>query len=414
MNQSTANGPTGAIRAGGGVQQQQQPSGGARGGGGQGQASPHTGSRVGPGAAGGAATSGAAFARGNQQGSTPAASGAGRQATELLALLGKNVGGGAAPPGFAQQQQHHSTAASSSHEAQTAASSLQPRSAQQSDGSAASRVGSSAFAAVAARGSSVDGGNTPIGLTSGSGGRPDDGASLTHLASSLSLYERRDGLGGKAPASAAAGPANTAPDAYGLQGLLNVIRMPDRDVHALALGYDLATLGLNLNTSDPLHSSFAYPWGDTPVTHEPHFTLPQCYKMPQPALKTGHLARFEYSTLFYMFYGMPRDILQAYAAQELYAREWRYHPELKLWFRREVAGGLSADAALSAALANGDAAAAIAAKSAGFVFWDVSSWEKRPFTGSNATALSTGFLAEEEARVKAAGAAAAAPGGANA
>ena len=56
--------------------------------------------------------------------------------------------------------------------------------------------------------------------------------------------------------------------------------------------------------------------------------------MQPPALKTGHLSKFQLETLFYIFYALPKDVLQAYAAQELYTREWRYHAESKLWFKR--------------------------------------------------------------------------------
>jgi hypothetical protein len=41
-----------------------------------------------------------------------------------------------------------------------------------------------------------------------------------------------------------------APDPYGLLGLLGVIRMTDPDLSMLALGSDLTTLGLDLNTPE--------------------------------------------------------------------------------------------------------------------------------------------------------------------
>ncbi|CAM9480989.1 unnamed protein product, partial [Hapterophycus canaliculatus] len=44
-----------------------------------------------------------------------------------------------------------------------------------------------------------------------------------------------------------------------------------------------------------------------------------------------HLKNFQLETLFYIFYSMPQD---AYAAQELHAREWRFQSVLKLWFKR--------------------------------------------------------------------------------
>ena len=43
---------------------------------------------------------------------------------------------------------------------------------------------------------------------------------------------------------------DSAPDPYGLLGLLGVIRMTDPDLSMLALGSDLTTLGLDLNTPE--------------------------------------------------------------------------------------------------------------------------------------------------------------------
>ncbi len=40
------------------------------------------------------------------------------------------------------------------------------------------------------------------------------------------------------------------PDRFGLLGLLSVIRMTDQDLNTLALGTDLTTLGLNLNSPE--------------------------------------------------------------------------------------------------------------------------------------------------------------------
>ncbi|RYG51673.1 hypothetical protein EON66_10515, partial [archaeon] len=170
-----------------------------------------------------------------------------------------------------------------------------------------------------------------------------------------------------------------SPDSYGLIGLLSVVRTPDPNFGTLALGTELTSLAPFLNVPEPLHTWFAHPWSETPVTLEPNFKLPACYKIQQPALKTGHFSKFDVGTLLYIFYGMPRDVLQAYAAQELYNREWRYHKERKLWFKVETLPGQPALPA--------------------FVYWDLNSWEKRPFVGPPA-ALTAGFLSEEEVRVQ--------------
>lgn len=56
---------------------------------------------------------------------------------------------------------------------------------------------------------------------------------------------------------------------YGLMGLLSVIRMMDADLNTLALGSDLTTLGLNLNSARCLYSTFSSPWADGPSKSDP-------------------------------------------------------------------------------------------------------------------------------------------------
>ncbi|KAI8373106.1 uncharacterized protein BYT42DRAFT_500689 [Radiomyces spectabilis] len=131
------------------------------------------------------------------------------------------------------------------------------------------------------------------------------------------------------------------PDPYGLLGLLGVIRMTDPDRSMLALGSDLTTLGLDLNTSDSIYSTFISPWSDTQtppgLNIEPGYYLPPCYRNVQ-ATPAAHqrMRTFSDEILFYVFYCMPKDIAQEAAAQELYARNWRYHKELGLWLTKEA------------------------------------------------------------------------------
>eukprot|EP00823_Brevimastigomonas_motovehiculus_P001932 TRINITY_DN1272_c0_g4_i1.p1 TRINITY_DN1272_c0_g4~~TRINITY_DN1272_c0_g4_i1.p1 ORF type:complete len:394 (+),score=184.48 TRINITY_DN1272_c0_g4_i1:2-1183(+) len=122
------------------------------------------------------------------------------------------------------------------------------------------------------------------------------------------------------------------PGIYGIAGLLPIIRMTDPDVTTLALGTDLTTLGLSLTTLDPLYATLSYPSSDQPARREPDYVLPHCYYIQPPTLKATHFTRFAVETLLYIFYNMPRDSLQLYAARELYTREWRYHKELRVWF----------------------------------------------------------------------------------
>ncbi|KNE64640.1 hypothetical protein AMAG_09997 [Allomyces macrogynus ATCC 38327] len=197
-----------------------------------------------------------------------------------------------------------------------------------------------------------------------------------------------------APAAAAAGtPALPSTDKYGLLGLLGIIRLTDPDTNALALGTDLTTLGLNLNSPELLYPMFASPFSETlhplgaalqgPV--EPEFHLPSCYLLPfgdassntndlPGGLSVQDLAakvvHFSDETLFYIFYAMPRDQVQDLAAAELYARHWRYHKDLQLWLTKDT----SADA-MAVAAATGVKTATY--ERGLFIFFDVTTFEKR-------------------------------------
>ncbi|KAF5727407.1 NOT2 / NOT3 / NOT5 family isoform 1 [Tripterygium wilfordii] len=129
--------------------------------------------------------------------------------------------------------------------------------------------------------------------------------------------------------------AQSIPDPFGLLGLLSVIRMSDPDLTSLALGIDLTTLGLNLNSTENLHKNFGSPWSDEPAKGDPEFTVPQCYYAKQPPpVHQVYFTKFSHDTLFYIFYSMPKDEAQLYAANELQNRGWLYHKEHHLWFSR--------------------------------------------------------------------------------
>ncbi|XP_047943540.1 probable NOT transcription complex subunit VIP2 isoform X1 [Salvia hispanica] len=129
--------------------------------------------------------------------------------------------------------------------------------------------------------------------------------------------------------------AQTASDPFGLRGLLSVIRMSDPDLSSLALGIDLTTLGLNLNSTENLHKTFGSPWSDEPAKGDTEYAVPQCYYAKQPPpLSQAYFSKFQLDTLFYIFYSMPKDEAQLYAANELYNRAWFYHREIHYWFTR--------------------------------------------------------------------------------
>lgn len=165
-----------------------------------------------------------------------------------------------------------------------------------------------------------------------------------------------------------------AREKYGLLGILEVIRMNDSDLNTLALGLDLTTLGLDLNSPDCLSGTFASPWSDAPAKEDPELHLAASYYTSPPQLKTSHLQRFTLETLFYIFFNMPRDMLQAYAAAELYNRGWKYHRDLKTWLIVQEDDS-----------------------QARWVCFNPNSWDKQFYNQSVDT---TRFLTEDDVRVK--------------
>lgn len=129
--------------------------------------------------------------------------------------------------------------------------------------------------------------------------------------------------------------SQTPTDRFGLLGLPSVIRVNNPDLTSLALGIDLTTLGLNLNSNENLHKKFSSPWSDEPLKGEPECSVPSCYYVKQPlSLQQRLFSKFHLGTLFYIFYSMPKDEAQIYAAYELYSRGWFYHKEAQMWFTR--------------------------------------------------------------------------------
>ncbi|PWN42915.1 hypothetical protein IE81DRAFT_289603 [Ceraceosorus guamensis] len=124
-------------------------------------------------------------------------------------------------------------------------------------------------------------------------------------------------------------------DRFGLLGLLSIIKMQDPDVQMLSLGTDLQAMGLSLEAPEALYSSLITPLSDNNMAAalqvEPEFHLPSCYNVSPPSPAHHKVDSFSDETLFFIFYSMPRDVMQQIAAAELYQRNWRFHVELQLW-----------------------------------------------------------------------------------
>jgi len=165
-------------------------------------------------------------------------------------------------------------------------------------------------------------------------------------------------------------PANMVVDQFGMIGLLTFIRAAETDPNlvSLALGADLTTLGLNLNSEVNLFPTFGGPWADTPCRpqdidfHVPHEYLTNT--AIREKLAPVKLNRYKDDILFYMFYTNVGDVLQMAAAAELYNRDWRYHKEERVWITR--APGM-APSEKTTSYERGT-----------YYFFDVNSWRKVP------------------------------------
>ncbi|KAF6224783.1 hypothetical protein HO133_009977 [Letharia lupina] len=129
----------------------------------------------------------------------------------------------------------------------------------------------------------------------------------------------------------------SAIDEFGLPGFLSTISNDHPEVSYLARGQDLTTLGLNLNSAEPLYPTFAGPFADPgsrPM--QPDFRLPECYTVDNIHHVREKIPHFSDETLFWIFYTQPRDIIQEFAATELTNRNWRFHTDLKMWLTKDI------------------------------------------------------------------------------
>jgi CCR4-NOT transcription complex subunit 2 len=100
-------------------------------------------------------------------------------------------------------------------------------------------------------------------------------------------------------------------------------------------------------------------------------------------MKIEHLSKFMLETLFYMFYAMPRDLVQALAAQELYRRDWKYHGELRMWLKARSPQEIM-----------------LTHQNVQYLHFDVNVWEPRLFNSPYRGNLAAGLLTEEDIRVR--------------
>lgn len=115
------------------------------------------------------------------------------------------------------------------------------------------------------------------------------------------------------------GPRGLGDQQYGLTHLIHTLRTDPADGGNLATGQDLTVLGLDLNQGDaPLWQTFASPFPELEnKAIEPDYYLPACYTVRNTQPLSSKLPNFSDETLFYIFYTMPRDLMQEIVAGEL-------------------------------------------------------------------------------------------------
>lgn len=135
-------------------------------------------------------------------------------------------------------------------------------------------------------------------------------------------------------------PSSMLRDQYGMVGLLAFIKTAEQkpQLTHLALGTDLTTLGLNLNSQSNLHPRYRSPFSRQMCRlQDLDCFVPSEYKTNaqlREKLAPIKLTKYGDDLLFFVFYSYPGDIMQFAAAVELYNRDWRFHKEQGLWITR--------------------------------------------------------------------------------
>ncbi|KAM3534546.1 hypothetical protein MY4038_002234 [Beauveria bassiana] len=192
------------------------------------------------------------------------------------------------------------------------------------------------------------------GLTGSSAQLPEDD-SRSRAADRLSKQLANIGNGGGSPglslqdslinklkgdeAQGAVDPLAGMPDAdkWGLKGMRTLMNNYP-DYHALVVGMDPNSLGLDIQSPDPISTQIYSLFDDNlpkPTVHASKFRLPDCYNVTNVQAIETKTASFNEETLFWIFYSCPADIKQQMAAQELHGRNWRWHRKLQIWLTKD-------------------------------------------------------------------------------
>lgn len=132
-------------------------------------------------------------------------------------------------------------------------------------------------------------------------------------------------------------------DDYGMRGLLENIKRLPADKNIWAIGQEVESLGMPLDTPAPFTDTIIGAssnasrldsgwnvWGEDAKQkliasgeYKPPNLIPTCFNQQPAPPASGKMASFSEETLFWIFYGMPRDRMQELAARTLYTMHFR-------------------------------------------------------------------------------------------
>ncbi|PTB80355.1 cobW-domain-containing protein [Trichoderma longibrachiatum ATCC 18648] len=128
-----------------------------------------------------------------------------------------------------------------------------------------------------------------------------------------------------------------AVDKWGIKGLRTLMNTYP-DYHAMIIGMDPNTIGLDLTSPELISTQVYSLFDDTPpkpTVNLNKFRLPDCYSVTNVQPIDTKIQSFNEETLFWIFYSCPLDAKQQMAAVELHSRNWRWHKKLQVWLTKD-------------------------------------------------------------------------------
>ncbi|EME43931.1 hypothetical protein DOTSEDRAFT_71664 [Dothistroma septosporum NZE10] len=122
-----------------------------------------------------------------------------------------------------------------------------------------------------------------------------------------------------------------------------------RNTAMLTVGQDINSLGMNLESTEPLHKNFhVFPdmtsgggsYDSSRRNPVPDHAVPPAYYVSNVPDSATRMAAFSDDTLFLIFYTEVRDVKQELAAIELANRDWRWHKVLRQWIQKDCGPGV--------------------------------------------------------------------------